>query len=392
MPSNWGQSGYKHKDHELQREIERVGKSFHSLDKDVAQINNQIGGMSKSLAQWELQILHNMNLVTKPTYQLNFSDDGDVRFEVQQTDKNQATVRAYLDIEAEIALDKYKTSWELREHVDYTVLSAIETVPTAITEPLNQSPQNTHWDYPQANAGDGWIPFSCDKEVVEDVNSYIYSNPVIYSGLRTKNVFVFKPEVTGIYRINALLYIKAIMTDSLATAARWYDSIDKGMLIIEKFNYDSVFGTSPTFTTTWNPVKNVPIAIGSKTDHDHTYAILDMKSRHGDVDSSRNFTATPISTYYANNDEGTPYGLTYDRDIQLGNSVNMAFEEGDCCVIWYKLYGRRLKIDSAVYVDMFPALFHIEDRSERVDIEYVAPLGANDEIDKQSVIEIVRRF
>jgi hypothetical protein len=403
MPSNWGQTGYKHKDHEVQREFERVGRSFGGVDKDIAEIKNVLSPSSPASEPKELEVLVDMNSVTKPTYQLNFSGEGDVEFEVRQTDDNQATVIGLIKNKiGDSAITDYETSWELREHADFTISEGfVENLSTTIQDTINGANLDvmyTGGGYPQTNNGNGWIPFSCDKEVIEDITGNVSSEPLIYSTGLTKNAFVFKPPVNGIYKINALLYIKAIMEMEIATQYKWYDNIDQGMLIVEKINYDSLFGATPTYTNTWNPIKNTPVAVGSPTSHDHTYAILDMKSRFGDLDQTRSYSTTFLTPYYADTSGGSPDGLYYHRDIQLGNSVNMALTTDDCIIVWYKLYGRRLKytgvdgLGNPIMTNVFPNLFYIEDRSERIDVEYVGPMSEDDEIDKQSVIEIVRRF
>ena len=317
-------------------------------------------------------------------------------------------------------------SYEFMEHSDYLVNSTVETPPT-ILELSNRQPQYNDWNsYPRTNNGDGWIPFRADSKLFENIEGVKilpgipYEHPA--SGGQARNQFIFRPTETGIYRINAIMFMRGIGGHPIAMPMpKSYDSIDRGMLILEKDDYDNMVAGYQ------NPLlRDVG---GVLTPVDRIYTILDEKSRIGDIDSSRNLAQynsdtnsgsiiaydymAPSVAYGAQlytsgvGSIGAVLGSVYEREIELRGSTFVYLEYGEAIRVWYKIYSRRLRSDAGgnYYYDVYagrsgtnstsyPAdsVFLVEDRYEQIDICRVESSEILSSFAKSSLLNIVSKF
>jgi len=309
--------------------------------------------------------------------------------------------------------------YEFVEHDTYTVSSGIETVPTTEEISFRQPQYNNFLNYPNANNGDGWIPVKADTKIYDNLTgaliipSFNYEDPSV-AGALSRNAFMFTAPKEGIYRIKANVYLRIVADEAaVGVSPKDYDSIDKGMLLLEKSDPANLM-ISPR-----NPLTDYT------TNLDYIYDIVDMKTRIGDVDGTRSLgqynsdldndltnpfdwmvpsQRYPNTFYYSSGGMGTPYGAIYSRDINLNGFVDVYMAEGEAIMLWYKIYTRRLHfIASDHYEDRYQSrsagtsgststdqICFIEDRMENIDIQY---LRAESIVStKSSIRNIVERF
>ena len=306
--------------------------------------------------------------------------------------------------------------YEYIQHEDYAVSGGVESVMT-LEELSNRQPQfNDFLAYPRSNNGDGWIPVRADTKLFSNLDDviikpFIYEDPSI--GGTSRNAFIFKANTAGVYRVKAKVFLRILPVKTSYTFAPMpYDSIDKGMLIIEKEDAGKL-GLSPR-----NPITDYVNPI------DYIHSILDMESRIGNQNSSRNMaqfnsdldndgsasqdymvpsTAYPNPYYVVGGAIGAPYGELFSREMLLNGSVDIYLEKDEGIMLWYKIYTRRIEFNTDYYSDSYASrsganqatypsdsICYIEDRVEDVSINY---LRAEEVVaTKSSVKNIVDKF
>lgn len=314
---------------------------------------------------------------------------------------------------------------EFAESEDYVINGVGETIQPAIQEISNRQPvfPNKNFpvgtSYPQSNNGDGWIPIRADNivyntyddsGVVKIVPSVLYEHITV--GPFMRDVFSFTAPKPGLYSVRANVFIRGVC--GIATnipSPGFMDSIDKGMLIIQRGNFNDMLAGGYT-----NPLERMDGSSGLFEPIDEIYTILDMRSRMDDLNSDRNLAV--LNTYDQNycpmekygeflygDRHGTPYAMSYNRTINLQGDTIIYLEGGQTIEFWYKLYTRRIEHDTDTayhdqYIDLdieqnvssYPTRggFLVENRYEKVEIKFLREIEVTE--NKQSVREIVAKF
>jgi len=427
MATRWGQSGFKHPDHRVQREFERVGRNFGEVDRELVALQGAFSGLAKGQKPWDLNVLHNLHSVTKPTYRLNFSDKGNVIFGVRQTNNNEATVEANVDTTSG-SLFRYSTSWEHFDNAKHVTTGTGHGETTEFVECINRNPIYRDWTngFPQSNNGDGWAPMTADAEIIKDVNEsviilpskdYVTGGITVPGGVPTNMArpwFTFKAIQSGVYKVTAKILLESYYK-TIAPAKRTYDIIEDGMLVMCKFPTAFDFDDYARI----NPLGYGVLFPDPLQEQTYCHDILDMKTRFGEHDYNRNYNTssedTAIAAYYGGgaNDGGNYHGVIYQNPkMQLGGSSLVYLAKGEQLAFFFKIYGREFHIAGA-YLNETTALtgtiiigedeeaetvlytdaINLAQRYERIDIHYIDSGGDGvNEVSKEDIIDIVKRF
>jgi len=279
MPINFGQTGWEHKDHKIQREFERIARFVNDLEKsqsDTKTIVDSLSPLAKKI--WELMVKRDNSKIMSPVETLNFVKGDNYEWDIKPRKDKEVQIGLILDLEILAqSFANYNTLWEYMQDNVLVAVTAIETIndneyasiPTSDQEVINRQPQTYDANaYPPDNNGDGWIPVKSDTEVIQDLNNYV-SHVIDKIYISTPNewkrdTLFFSPGVAGVYKLDISVYLKMIFSQGVSTASRPYDSIDRGMLIAEKCNPTDVLGATPDFTK-HNPLycNSVTIVTGS---------------------------------------------------------------------------------------------------------------------------------
>ena len=404
--------------------------------------------------RWALTIKHNGAVIPTPlnVQVINFADNDNITYSITpESAGSYKTVGRGVGIKVQPKVTipvppvppglptDYGTLWEYEEHDTHTYSTgAVEICPT-LNDIVNREPQYLGTDlvtgYPHPNNGDGWIPVKANVEVVEDSLEFIshtvrfYGNP---DYPLSKNMLTFSPTVSGRYRINVGIFIKGVFSElqsPIAPKPRWYDSMDKGMLIAEKL-------TAAQFTAyngqKWNPMK---YSDGIDwIDNPSLLKILDCTGQHGDKDYTGDYSKLTIDgisltglieSFYviippaSASESGTPFGATRSNEMYLNGVYDDYVEAGEVIVFWYKLYGHRLKADSSnkyvievptarsINLDIPPPIpplldppapnssipmLRIENRYEKVGIEYMGKIPEKANLTNVDCRNLITKF
>jgi len=197
----------------------------------------------------------------------------------------------------------------------------------------------TKWDYYEHNiaapndlpanrgAYGGWIPFRCDKERIVDSQDWVdilssknyepdYGYDTLATGDYTRNWWVFKPQKTGTYYVEAQVIIKLQHSRSYD----YYDAITRGALALVKVDYDTMIAYT----------KYAPNVTRTGTTDDDTVddwcELFDSQVRFN-YDALDAMSTADITAYEL------PHLV---KRIDLNGSSLVHIAEGECIIPWYK--------------------------------------------------------
>lgn len=262
-----GHTAFIHKDPETQREFERVGKML-SKQQEAAPVQQRI---------------------EQPNDIIITSKDGSL------------IVNKY-----DLTVWNYQTKW------DYYKFDIV---------PSEDLPSN------RGTVG-GWIPFKANTARIEDSQDWVtfltaknYEPDTSYDSLATNNLardwFVFKPDRTGTYYIEAQVVIKLKHIRDYD----YYDAIAAGALALVKVNYDELVAYT----------KYAPNVTRTATVNDPT--VNDWVEL---LDSQNKINKAALMAM-AVADVGSNMLPLFVKRIDLNGSSLVHIEEGECVIPWYKI-------------------------------------------------------